>query len=113
MAKFVVEVAVPEGLQAGDLFEVEVETPAAIRKPRGQLAGMTVQEMSVDQLKREKINASSVLYKATKRGAPDEILAVHQARLDAVKAEIDVRKGASTVEEIAAEDTHEEVAQEI
>ena len=65
----------------------EVEAPAKEKKPRGQLAGIALADMTDDQLKREIINANSVLYKAKQRGAADEIIAANQARVDAAKAE--------------------------
>lgn len=84
---FTVELKVPEGLQAGDIFTAEVEVPADEKKARGQLTGLTLKEMTDDQLKRELINASSVLYKAQQRGAAAETIAANQARVDAAKAE--------------------------
>ena len=65
----------------------EVELPEKVKKPRGQLAGIALADMTDEQLKREIINAGSVLYKAKQRGASDEIIAKNQARLDAAKAE--------------------------
>lgn len=65
----------------------EIEAPAKVKKPRGQLAGIALEDMTDDQLKREIINAGSVLYKAKQRGAADEVIAANQARLDAAKAE--------------------------
>lgn len=87
MAKFTVEVTVPEGLVAGDTFTVEVEAPKKERKPRGQLAGIALEDMTDEQLKREIINANSVLYKAKQRGASEDTIAANQARVDAAKAE--------------------------
>ena len=43
--------------------------------------------MTDEQLKREIINANSVLYKAKQRGASEETIAANQARVDAAKAE--------------------------
>lgn len=91
--KFEVEVTVPEGMSAGDKFTVEVEAPVAEKKPRGQLAGITLEDMTDEQLKREIINANSVLYKAKQRGASDETIAANQARVDAAKAEKAKRTG--------------------
>lgn len=54
---------------------------------RGQLQGLTLEKMTDEQLKREKINSDSVLYKAIQRGAAAETIAKNQARVDAVKAE--------------------------
>lgn len=93
MKKFEIEVTVPEGLTAGDKFTVEVEIPAAEKKPRGQLAGIALEDMTDEQLKRELINANSVLYKAKQRGASDETIAANQARVDAAKAEKAKRAG--------------------
>ena len=64
----------------------EVEVPA-LEKRRGQLYGLSLEEMTDEQLKREIINAGSVLYKAKQRGAAEETIAANQARLDAAKAE--------------------------
>lgn len=88
MAKaFEIEVEVPQGLKEGDKFTVTVEAPVADKKPRGQLAGINLKDMTDEQLKRELINANSVLYKATQRGAAPETIAANQARVDAAKAE--------------------------
>ena len=91
--KFEVEVTVPEGMSAGDKFTVEVEAPVAEKKPRGQLAGIALEDMTDEQLKREIINANSVLYKAKQRGASEETIAANQARVDAAKAEKAKRAG--------------------
>ena len=94
MAKtFEVEVTVPEGLSAGDKFTIEVEAPVPEKKPRGQLAGSALEDMTDEQLKREIINANSVLYKAKQRGASEETIAANQARVDAAKAEKAKRAG--------------------
>lgn len=75
-------------------FEVEV-----VKVKRGVLAGIELADMTDDQLKREITNAKSVLYKATKRGASDELLVAHQDRVDAAMAEKAARK-ANAVEEV-------------
>lgn len=94
MAKtFEVEVTVPEGMSAGDKFTIEVEAPVVEKKPRGQLAGIALEDMTDEQLKREIINANSVLYKAKQRGATEETIAANQARVDAAKAEKAKRAG--------------------
>ena len=94
MAKtFEVEVTVPEGMSAGDKFTIEVEAPIPEKKPRGQLAGIALEDMTDEQLKREIINANSVLYKAKQRGASEETIAANQARVDAAKAEKAKRAG--------------------
>lgn len=94
MAKtFEVEVTVPEGMSAGDKFTIEVEAPVVEKKQRGQLAGIALEDMTDEQLKREIINANSVLYKAKQRGASEETIAANQARVDAAKAEKAKRTG--------------------
>ena len=97
--KFEVEVTVPEGMSAGDKFTIEVEAPVAEKKPRGQLAGIALEDMTDEQLKRELINANSVLYKAKQRGASEETIAANQARVDAAKAEKAKRAGTPTESE--------------
>ena len=84
---FEVEVTVPEGLKEGDTFKITVEAPVKEKKQRGQLAGIAIEDMTDEQLKREIINAKSVLYKAKQRGASDETIAANQARVDAAEAE--------------------------
>lgn len=84
--------------------ELEVEMPAKEKAPRGALAGIALEDMTMEQLKREKINAGSVLYKAQKRGAAEETIAANQARFDAVVAMIAQRKAevaVNAVEEAA------------
>ena len=117
--KFEVEVTVPEGLAAGDTFTVEVEVPAHVKKQRGQLAGIALEDMTDDQLKREIINANSVLYKAKQRGASEETIAANQARVDAAKAEQAKRRPvvvtpseAPAVEEALAEGVYDEESAE-
>lgn len=101
--KFIIEVVVPEGLNAGDTFTVEVEAPVAERKQRGVLAGIALEDMSDDQLKREIINANSVLYKAKQRGAAEETIAHNQARVEAAKAEKAKRDQSKVVVNACAE----------
>lgn len=81
------ELTVPEGLQAGDVFTAEVELPKVEKKPRGMLAGIALEDMTDEQLKRELINANSVLYKAVQRGAGIETVTANEARVEAAKAE--------------------------
>lgn len=96
---FVVEVTIPElpegkkKWETGDTFSVEIEAPAKEKKPRGQLAGIAIEDMTDEQLKREIINAKSVLYKATQRGAAEDTIAANQARVDAALAEKAKRQG--------------------
>ena len=82
-----IEVAAPRNLVEGETFTVEVEIPAPVRKPRGQLAGIALVDMTDEQLKRELINAKSVLYKAKQRGACGETVDANQRRVDAALAE--------------------------
>lgn len=98
--------------------ELEVEMPAKEKAPRGALAGIALEDMTMEQLKREKINAGSVLYKAQKRGAAEETIAANQARFDAVVAMIAQRKAEAAAnapeavmpaEDVYAEDVAEEI----
>jgi len=101
---FQVEVQVPEGLTAGDIFRVEVELPTPQSRgggsqagQRGRNAGIPLEEMTIEELKREITNANSVLYKAKLRGAADEVIERNQARVDAVKAEKERRTAMANV----------------
>ena len=102
----------------GETFEVEV--PAKVKVARGQLAGIAITDMTDEQLKREIINASSVLYKAKQRGASEETIAANQARLDAAKAEkasrqpvITTEEATEATDEVVDGDTDAETAEEI
>lgn len=81
--KLRVNVTVPEGFAPGDTFVIEVEVPAGRGRTRNT---KPIKEMTREELKREIINAGSVLYKAQKRGADEEVIARNQERLDAAKA---------------------------
>lgn len=81
--KLRVNVTVPEGFAPGDTFVIEVEVPASRGSRRNN---KPIEEMTREELKREIINAGSVLYKAQKRGADEDVIARNQARLDAAKA---------------------------
>ena len=107
--KFTVEVTVPEGLIEGDKFSIEVEAPAAVKGARGQLAGIALEDMTDEQLKREIINANSVLYKAEQRGAAQETINANKARVEAAKAE----KAKRTPAPVVATEVTEEVAGEV
>lgn len=109
MAKtFEVEVTIPElpegqkKWNVGDTFTIEVEVPTPEKKPRGQLAGIALVDMTDEQLKRELINAKSVLYKAKQRGASEDTIAVNQARVDAAEAEKAKRQGTKAASETPA-----------
>lgn len=88
-----------------------VEVPVA-EKRRGQLYGIALEDMTDEQLKREIINAGSVLYKAKQRGASEEIIAKNQARLDAAKAEKAKRHPVVEAAEEATEAEETEVNEE-
>lgn len=90
----------------GETYEVEI--PVA-EKRRGQLYGIALEDMTDEQLKREIINANSVLYKAKQRGAAEETIAANQARLDAAKAEKARRAPAPAETEEAAVEADESV----
>lgn len=66
---------------------IEIEAPVVEKRSRGQLAGIALEDMTDEQLKREIINANSVYYKAKQRGAAEDIIAANKARVDAAKAE--------------------------
>ena len=90
--------------------DFEVEAHKQVKTPRGCLAGIPLEEMTYEQLKREKINAGSVLYKAKKRNAPEETIAQNQERFDAVvallaekRAEIKAEKEAAKAEAVEAD----------
>ena len=100
-----IEVTCPH---CNELFAVELPTP--VKKPRGQLAGIALADMTDEQLKREIINASSVLYKAKQRGAAEEIIAKNQERLDAAKAERDARHPVVETAESADENVYTDEA---
>ena len=65
---FQIEVEVPHGLQAGDKFVIDVEQPLVPKVKKTRLANIPLEQMTVEQLKRELINARSMLYKAQARG---------------------------------------------
>lgn len=98
MAKVItLSIAAPKDLVKGETFEVEVTLPAAEKHPRGQLAGIELADMTDEQLKREIINANSVLYKAKQREAAVETITANQTRVDAAIAEKTKRQGAKAV----------------
>ena len=96
MAKMVtLTIIAPRKLREGEEFEIEVELPTVEKKPRGQLAGVALEDMTFEQVKREVINSGSVLYKAKQRGATEVTIAANQARYDAAlarKAELSPEK---------------------
>lgn len=110
--KLTFEVTVPEGLKPGDKFQAEVELPTPPMSRRGQLAGLSLEEMTDEQLKREIINAKSVLYKAMKRGASEETIARNEARVEAALAE-KARREAAKKETEATEETEEDIIEDV
>ncbi len=94
MAKYRIEVVVPEGLTAGDTFqvEVEIEKKTNANKPRGTLAGVPLEDMSLEQLKRAKINVSSVIYKAKQRGAKESDIMLNEERLARINELLEQKK---------------------
>lgn len=84
------------------VLEAILARPAGSGERRGMLAGLSVSEMDDEQLKREIINANSVLYKAKQRGASDDTIAKNQARVDAAYAEKAKREPEVTAEEDVA-----------
>lgn len=113
--KLTFEVTVPEGLKPGDKFQAEVELPTPPMSRRGQLAGLSLEEMTDEQLKREIINAKSVLYKAMKRGASEETIARNEARVEAALAEKARREAAKKEAEVTEEtgETGEDIIEDV
>ena len=66
--------------------ELEVIKPAT--QPKGILNGIALADMTLDQLRIEKRNAKSVLYKSEKAGATEEMLVPKRERVAAVEARI-------------------------
>lgn len=107
MAKLIeLEVEAPKNLKAGEKFTVEVAIPTAPRAPRGMLAGIALEDMTLDQLKRELINAKSVLYKAKLRGAPEQTIKANEERVAA--AEAMRAKRLAEAQEVQVEEEEEE-----
>lgn len=106
-------------LQGQELIDTlkAVTAKKASGQRRGQLAGLNVEEMSDEQLKREIINANSVLYKAKQRGASEDTIAKNQARVDAALAEKAKRQPEVVTAEVSDEATtdvyNEDVANEL
>ena len=79
----------------------EVEVPKATKTPREPKVTIPVEDMTDEQLKKECINANSVLYKAKQRGATEEVIAAAQARADKAAAERATRKALAKAEKEA------------
>lgn len=85
-SKFRINVTVPEGMQPGDTFQIEVTTPELPTQKR-IINNKPVEEMTDEELKREIINANSVYYKAKQKTDDESVLEPKLARLEAAKAE--------------------------
>lgn len=85
-----------------EILKEVVARPVSVTR-RGKLAGLTLEDMNDEQLKREITNAKSVLYKATQRGAALETLEINQARVDAAEAEKAKRAPVKTEDEASTE----------
>lgn len=88
---------------------ISIERPTPQR--RGQLAGIDLIDMTDSQLRREIINAKSVLYKAAKRNAEQATIDKNQARVDAAMAE--KARRAPVAVAVAVESTEQEAAEAI
>lgn len=86
--------------------EVEIQTPEAVR--RGALAGISLEDMTDEQLKREIVNAKSVLYKAEKRGSSAEVIAKNRDRVEAALAEKAKRTPVANTNEVEVQGDVEE-----
>jgi len=98
---FKVEVEVPHGLHAGDRFVIDIEAPAAPRVKKSKLANTPLSQMTLEQLKRERINARSMLYKAQRRGDEASVIEATK-RLNEAAQELAKRQGTTVFEEVNA-----------
>lgn len=76
--------------KTGDVIEFDFEVPKS-EGGRGAVSGIPLAEMTDDQLKIEYRNANSVFYKTKKANKNPEGIAKSEARLEAVKAEMEKR----------------------
>lgn len=88
-----------------ETLEAIVNTPVQTSVRRGQLSGLDIESMTDEQLKRELINANSVLYKAVQRKASADTIAKNQARVDAAKAEKAKREPEKAVTDVVDGET--------
>jgi hypothetical protein len=86
-------------------IETSKKTTGTSNGTRGMLQGIALVDMTIEQLRREKVNATSVLYKATQRNAAPELLAANAVRVEAVKAELAKRAPAPIPAAIAVSGT--------
>ena len=98
---FQVEVEVPHGLHAGDKFVINVEQPSVATTKKTRLANIPLEQLTLEQLKRELINARSMLYKAQARGDEKKLVEATK-RVNRVAEELAKRNGTSLFKEINA-----------
>ena len=97
---FQIEVEVPHGLQAGDKFVIDVEQPLVPKVKKTRLANIPLEQMN-EQLKRELINARSMLYKAQARGDEKKLVEATK-RVNRAAGELAKRNGTTLFEEVNA-----------
>ncbi len=98
---FQIEVEVPHGLQAGDKFVIDVEQPLVPKVKKTRLANIPLEQMTIEQLKRELINARSMLYKAQARGDEKKLVEATK-RVNRAAGELAKRNGTTLFEEVNA-----------
>lgn len=98
---FQIEVEVPHGLQAGDKFVIDVEQPFVPKVKKTRLANIPLEQMTIEQLKRELINARSMLYKAQARGDEKKLVEATK-RVNRAASELAKRNGTTLFEEVNA-----------
>ena len=98
---FQIEVEVPHGLQAGDKFVIDVEQPLVPKVKKTRLANIPLEQMTIEQLKRELINARSMLYKAQARGDEKKLVEATK-RVNRAASELAKRNGTTLFEEVNA-----------
>lgn len=98
---FQIEVEVPHGLQAGDKFVIDIEQPLVPKVKKTRLANIPLDQMTIEQLKRELINARSMLYKAQARGDEKKLVEATK-RVNRAASELAKRNGTTLFEEVNA-----------
>lgn len=98
---FQIEIEVPHGLQAGDRFVVDIEAPSLPKTKRTKLVDVPLEQMTIEQLKRERTNARSALYKAQAKGNERAVIEATK-RLNLVAKELAKRQGTTVFEEVNA-----------
>jgi hypothetical protein len=99
--KYQIEVEVPHGLRAGDRFVIDIEQPLEPKVKKTRLSNIPLSQLTHEQLKRELINARSVLYKAQARGDEKKLIEATK-RVNRVAEELAKRNGTTLFEEINA-----------